>query len=112
MTDLEKATFYIVGYFDGNLAAIGLRDPFDEDGGTTEENTIEPHEVARLETAMRKRIRKQYPSLTDADIDAAYTAASLTSLAYIPTPERQAQLNAEVDAELAARRATGEFPTA
>ena len=56
MTELEKATFYIVGFVDGCLAAINLRDPFDD--GTTEEDEIEAVETERLLPAMRKRIRE------------------------------------------------------
>ena len=93
MTELEKATFYIVGFVDGCLAAINLRDPFDD--GTTEEDEIEAVETERLLPAMRKRIREQYPSLTDADIDAAYGSASMNSISYIPAPAKQAAMRAK-----------------
>jgi hypothetical protein len=90
MTDLEKATYYIVGFVDGCLTAVGLREPFGDD--TTEEDEIAAVETKRLLPAMRKRIREQYPSLSDEDIDAAYNAASLNSVAYIPEPVRQAEM--------------------
>ncbi|MER8369016.1 hypothetical protein [Mesorhizobium sp. M1378] len=91
MTDLEKATYYIVGYCDGNLAAIGLSDPFGD--GTTDEVSIEPEETARLLAAMRLRVREQYPSLSEADVETAYNAASLNTIAHVPSPARRAELH-------------------
>ncbi|TWA15959.1 hypothetical protein FB004_11940 [Sinorhizobium medicae] len=93
MTDLEKAVFYIVGFVDGNFAAIGLRDSFGE--GTTDEDELEVEESERLVAAMRVRIRKQFPSLSDEDIDIAYNEASMTSIAYIPSPAKKAEMRAK-----------------
>jgi hypothetical protein len=91
MTDLEKATYYIVGYVDGNLAAIGLRDLLGP--GTTEEDVIDnPDEIERLDASMRVRIREQFPSLSDEDVEAAYNEASRVSIAYIPSPARKAEM--------------------
>ncbi|MEY9532170.1 hypothetical protein [Sinorhizobium fredii] len=93
MTDLERATFYIVGFVDGNFAAIGLRDAFGE--GTTEEDHIDADEGKRLHAAMCLRIREQFPSLSDEDIESAYNAASMNSVAYIPSPAKKAESRAK-----------------
>ncbi|MDX0431148.1 hypothetical protein GOL30_18695 [Sinorhizobium medicae] len=90
MTDLEKAIFYIVGFVDGNFAAIGLRDD-----DTTEEDTLDVDEGKRLNAAMRRRIRKQFPSLSDEDIETAYNEASMNSIAYIPSPAKRAEIRAK-----------------
>jgi hypothetical protein len=93
MTELEEATYYIVGYVDGNFAAIGLRDPFGD--GTTEEHEIDGDEGKRLDAAMRLRIREQFPSLSDEDIETAYNAASMNSIAYIPSEAKKAEMRAK-----------------
>lgn len=93
MTDLEKATFYIVGFVDGTFAAIGLRDPFGD--GTTEEHEIDEDESNRLDAAMRLRIRAQFPSLSDEAIETAFNAASMNTIAYIPSPAKMAAMRAK-----------------
>ncbi|MBY5849717.1 hypothetical protein GR223_10625 [Rhizobium leguminosarum] len=90
MTDLEKATFYIVGFVDGTFAAIGLRDD-----DTTEKDEIDADESKRLDAAMRLRIRAQFPSLSDVDIETAYNAASMNTIAYIPSPAKKAEMRAK-----------------
>ncbi|CAN7518560.1 hypothetical protein LJR235_003563 [Pararhizobium sp. LjRoot235] len=91
--DLEKATYFIVGYIDGNFAAIGLRDPFGE--GTTDEDEIDADEGKRLDAAMRLRIRAQFPSLSDEDIETAFNRASMNTIAYIPSPAKKAEMRAK-----------------
>ncbi|TCA38492.1 hypothetical protein E0H72_26400 [Rhizobium leguminosarum bv. viciae] len=90
MTDLEKATFYIVGFVDGTFAAIGLRDD-----DTTEEDEIDADESKRLDAAMRLRIRAQFPSLSDEAIETAFNAASMNTIAYIPSPAKRAEMRAK-----------------
>ncbi len=90
MTDLEKATFYIVGFVDGTFAAIGLRY---ED--TTEEDEIDADEGKRLNAAMRLRIRAQFPSLSDEAIETAFNAASMNTIAHIPSPAKKAAMSAK-----------------
>ncbi|MBB4339523.1 hypothetical protein [Rhizobium leguminosarum] len=92
MTELEKATYFIVGFVDGSFAAIGLRDPF---GVRPEEDEIDVDEGKRLDAAMRLRIRAQFPSLSDEDIETAYNAASMNTIAYIPSPTKKSEMRAK-----------------
>ncbi|RWQ83460.1 MAG: hypothetical protein EOS85_11580 [Mesorhizobium sp.] len=107
-TDIEKATFYIVGHVDGCFAAIGLRDARDlrdawgDDGTTKEDMVIDVDEGLELNARMRRRIREQFPKLSDTDIDAAYDAAAASSIAYIVPSTKLAEIQAERHAEIRA----------